>query len=104
MPQALHLTLADHRKNALVNNTADTLEIFLLRRARDLMFELVGDIEMIGNRTLTASRYEGTVIHPRRQRFFNAVLQQRFVNDGQHFFRRTFCCRQESRPITRNGE
>ena len=102
--QAFHLALADHGKNTLVNDATNALEILFFRGARNLVLQLVGNIEMISDGSLPAPRHERAVFHPRRQRLFHSVLKQRFVHDRQHFLSRAFCCGQKPRSITRYRE
>ena len=82
MAQTFHLTLTHHREDALIDNTANALKVFFFGGARDLVLQLVRNIEVISDGAFATTGDKSTVIHPRGQRFFNPVLQQRFVNDG----------------------
>ena len=82
MAQALHFALTHHRKDALIDNTANALEVFFFGGTRDLVLQLVRNIEVISDGAFATTGDKSTVIHSRGQRFFNPVLQQRFVNNG----------------------
>jgi len=74
----------------------------LLIASSDLPRELVRDVEMILERTLAASGHEDDLLDPRLERFLDGILDQRLVDDGEHFLRHGFGGRKEARTQSGN--
>ena len=65
-------------------------------RASRKRLELDRDVEMILDRVLAAAGDEDDVVDARRDRFLDAVLDDRLVDERQHFFRLRLGRRQEA--------
>ena len=62
-----------------------------------LCFQLVSCVKVIFNSALAAARDENHVSHAGRVGFFYGILNERFVDNRQHFFGCGFGRRQETR-------
>ena len=67
-------------------------------------FELIGFVKVIFNGALVAAGDEDHFGDAGSDRFFDRVLDQRLVDDGQHFFRACFGGGQKTRAQSGNGE
>src|SRR5205823_4936606 len=67
-------------------------------------FELHRDVEVILDGVLSAARDEDDVRDARADGFFNAVLDDRLVDERQHFLRLRFGGREESGAEAGGGE
>ena len=76
MPSPTHRSSA----SSTPKDVTDVVEKLFLRSPVDLMFEFVTDIEMIFDGAFAASRHDGDFVHTCRERFFNAVLNERLVD------------------------
>ena len=81
MPEAERFALADVGEVDQVRDLADFLELFGLAARFEKRLELHGHIEVILDRVLAASRDEQDVVHAGRDRLFDAVLNDRLVNE-----------------------
>ena len=99
MAQAFHLPLPHHCEHALVENIADAPQVGLLAGTGDLVLQLVTDIEMIGNRTLTAPRHKGDSGHTRLYGFLDPVLHPRVIYHWQHLLGHAFGGGEEASSI-----
>jgi hypothetical protein len=61
-------------------------------------------IEMIFDRAFAASGDKDEMFNTRRARFFNNMLNDRLIDDRQHFFRDRFRGGQKPRAETSDGE
>ena len=57
-------------------------------------------IEMIRNGVFLTAGYENQGVDTGLQRLFHSVLDQRLIDDGQHFFGNGLGCRQKTRAET----
>ena len=85
------------------------MECTILSRSvfwRDLqqVFQLEADVEMIFDRGLAAAGDDDDVLNAGMQRFFDAILNDRLVDDGQHLLGLRLGCRQESGAEPRGRE
>ena len=92
--------LAGIRVSAGFIESPNTLQRLFLARTSDLMLQLIRDIEVVFDGTLTAAGDKSDVGQPCLGRLFHSVLHQRLVDDGQHFFRHGFGGGQKTRPVT----
>src|SRR6185437_13552697 len=67
-------------------------------------FEFQLTIKMIFDDGFITAGDEDEMLDPSFLRLIDGVLDERTINDGQHFLGHCLRCRQESRPQTRNGE
>lgn len=67
------------------------------------MLQLKRVIEVVLNRSFAFARHDDDVFHTRFHRFFDDVLNGRFVDDRQHFLRHRFGCRQKTRAESCGG-
>ena len=72
------------------------------RRHRRL--ELIGDVEMVLDRRLAAPGDEDHLLDPRFERFVDRILDQRTIDDRQHFLWHRLGRRQEARPKPAYGK
>ena len=75
-----------------------------LPRASQFGFQFVSLVEMVFNGALGATADENDVGDARIHRLFNRILNQRLVDDGEHFFRAGFGCGQKSGAQAGDGE
>jgi hypothetical protein len=61
--------------------------------ARQRMVKLEGNIEMVFYRALVATRYKNEMFDPGSPRLVNNMLDNRTIDDWQHFLRDCLCCR-----------
>jgi len=85
MAQPESLLLTDVGDVDHVRNAVDNGEEFLLVAAFEEVFELEADIEVVFDGGFTAARHDNDVLNARMQRLFDAVLNDRLVDDGEHF-------------------
>ena len=86
MAEAERLLLANiDRATRLLTDTFDHGERLAPRVHR--VFELVRNVEMVFQRALAAPGDEDDLLDPRLQRFLHRILDQRLVDDRQHFLR-----------------
>ncbi|KAG1315362.1 hypothetical protein G6F63_016122 [Rhizopus arrhizus] len=99
MPQAQCFGLGhEDRTHALRKNVADQLQLFLLAGALELLFQLVGLVEIVGDCMLVAVGDEHQRIAAGLDGFIHGVLDQRPINDRQHLLRHGLGCWQKTRP------
>jgi hypothetical protein len=70
-----------------VRDLADLGEQVLLAPGLEKGLELDGHVEVVLDRVLSAPGDEDDVVDARRHRFFHAVLDDRLVDERQHFLR-----------------
>ncbi|MNN30388.1 hypothetical protein D3C81_1440340 [compost metagenome] len=104
MPKPLHLHLAGVREGAGIHQLAGTVEIVLLVGTTNLMLQLVADIEMVFQRPLAAPGDDRHVLQAGIPCFLNTVLDQRLVDDRQHFLRHRLGGGQKARAIAGSRE
>lgn len=85
-------------------DAAHEVEQLLFVARFEFRFDLVGLVEMIFDSALAAARHEDHFGDAGGNRFFNGVLDQRLVNDRQHFLGTCFGSRQKSCPEARYGK
>ena len=93
--QAVHVGRADG---------AHQLQHFLLARLLQLVFQLVGGVEVVFNGALAAPGDEHHVADAGLVGFFHGVLDQRLVHHRQHLFGRGFGGRQKAGAEACDGE
>ncbi len=100
MAQAFHFGLASVGERALIQQFADTDQVFFLVGALDLVFQLVADVEMVFQGAFAATGDDGDFRQARIEGFFDAVLDQWLVHHRQHFFGHGFSRWQEASTVT----
>jgi hypothetical protein len=84
-PQRLalaHIGEVDH-----VGDLADLFELLAFAAGLQKRLELHGHVEVVFDRILAPAGDEDDVVHAGRNRLFDAVLDDRLVDQRQHFFR-----------------
>ena len=105
MAQAQHAVLAHVRKVHVFHaHRAQQLQQALLARGFELVFELVGGVEMVFNGALVAAGDEHHVPDAGGVGFFDGVLDQRLVHHRQHFLGLGLGGRQKARAQASDGE
>src|SRR5204862_3075179 len=104
MPQTERLALPHVGEVDHVRDLADLRELLALAARLEVRLELNGDVEMILDSVLAAAGDENDVVGTGCHRLFDAVLDDRLVNQRKHLFGLRFCRRQESRPKSGGGE
>jgi hypothetical protein len=97
-------SLADVGEIEHVRDLADLVQLFALPARFEERFELDGNVEMVFNGVLAAAGDQNDVVGPRGARFFDAVLDDRLVDQRQHLFRLSLGCRQEPGAESRGGK
>ena len=85
-------------------DAAHQLQEFFFAALFQLCFQLVGDVVVFGNCPFVAACYEDHVADARFVGFFDRVLNQRFIDDRQHFFRRCLGRGQKARAKSGDRE
>ncbi|MNQ52698.1 hypothetical protein D3C85_667240 [compost metagenome] len=104
MPQAFHFDLAGVGKRAGFDQLPGAGEKFFLLGTANLMLQLITDIEMIFQCTLAPTGNDRHMLEAGVPCLFNAILNQGFVDDRQHFLGHGFCRRQETRAVASGRE
>ena len=68
------------------------------------IFQLISMVEMVFDRILAASGDEDHVFDPRLPRLIHRILDQRFIDNGQQFFRHGLRRGQKPRAKASDGE
>ena len=102
--QTERLALSDVREVDHVRDLADLLELLFLAARFEKAFELDRDVEVILDRVLAAAGDQEDVVDARRDRFLDAVLDDRLVHQRQHFLGLRFGGREETRAESGGGE
>ena len=102
--EAERLALPDVREVDHVRDLADLLELLALAARLEKRLELHRDVEVILDRVLAAAGDEDDVVDARRDRFLDAVLNDRLVDERQHFLRLRLGGGQEARAEAGGGE
>ena len=103
MPQTKRFSLTDvDAIDILGNHGAHELKQLGLAACFEFAFKLVGLVEMILDRALGAACDENHVGNAGGHRLFHSVLDQRFINDRQHFLRTGLGSWQKARPHASN--
>ena len=95
------LALPDVSEVDHVGDLADLGELLALAARLEERLELDRDVEMILDRVLAATGDEDDVADAGFDGFFDAVLDDRFVDEGQHFFR--LCLRRRKETGAETG-
>ncbi len=82
----------------------DDLDVGLLAAGLQRVHQLVGIVEMVLDRALAAAGDEDQFLDPGGAGLFDGVLDQRLVDDGQHFLRHRLGGGQETRAETADRE
>ncbi|MNM91928.1 hypothetical protein D3C81_1042400 [compost metagenome] len=99
MTQAKCLGLGDeYRTHALGQHVPDQLQLFKLAGAFELLFQLVGFVEVIRHRMLVAIGDEHQRVAAGLDGFIHRVLDQWPVDDRQHLLGNGLGRGQKSRP------
>jgi hypothetical protein len=85
-------------------DAAHHVEHGLFARFFELMLQFVGGVEMVFDGALVAAGDENHFGDARRIRFFDRILNERFVDHGHHLFWSGFGRGQKARAETGNGE
>ncbi len=104
VPEAERFALADVGEVDQVRDLADFSELIALAARFEEAFELDRHVEMVFDRVLAASRHQDDVVDPGGDRLFDAVLNDRLVDERQHFFRLRFGRRKEARAQAGGGK
>ena len=104
MPEAERFSLPDIREVDQVGDLADFVELLALAARLEKRFQLHRSIEVVLDRVLAAAGHQDDVVHAGRDRFLDAVLDDRLVDERQHLFGLCFGGRQEPRAEARGGE
>ena len=67
-------------------------------------FQLERDVEMLHQPGLAAAGHHAELLDPRSPGFLHRILDQRLIDDRQHFLRRCLGRRQEAGSKASNGE
>ena len=85
-------------------DAAHELQEFFFAALFEFVFEFVGDVVVFGDRPFVAAGNEDHVTDARFVSFFDRVLDQRFIYDRQHFFRRRLGRGQKARAKSGDRE
>ena len=99
MTQSQHLFLTCIGYCAAADDAANIFEQYFFRRSCDLVLKFIGNIEVVLDSAFATAGYHPDVCQLGFNCFLNAILDQGFVDDGQHFLRHSFGCRQETGAI-----
>ena len=103
--KAQGLTLPDvDASNPLRNDALNGLEQLLLAGNLKGSLELRVCIEVIGDRALRRSRDEDQLCRPGRDSLLDCVLNERLVDDRQHFFWTRLRCRKKTCAAPGDGK
>ncbi|MNT26671.1 hypothetical protein D3C72_1622640 [compost metagenome] len=99
--QAQSLGLGDEdRAHAFRQHMADQFELLVLARALELLLQLVGLVEIVGDSVLVTVGDEHQGVTARFDRLIHGVLDQRPIDDRQHLLRHRLGCRKKTRAQT----
>ena len=87
-----------------VGDVADDLEQVGLAALLEHFLEFVADVEVVFDGLLAASGDDDDLVAAGSHGLFDAVLNDRLVDDGQHFFGLSFGCGQEAGAEAGGGE
>jgi hypothetical protein len=104
VPEAERLALPDVGEVDQVGDAADGLELIELPLLLEERLQLHVDVEVILDRVLAAPGDQDHVVDAGGQRLFDAVLDGRLVDEGQHLFRLRLGRRQEAGAEAGGGE
>src|ERR1700754_2651382 len=76
----------------------------LLSTRLEFRLDLVRLVEMVLDGALAAARHEDHFGDTCCDGFFDGVLNQRFIDNGQHLFRAGFSCRKKAGTEPRHGK
>ena len=96
--------LADIREVDHVGDLADLFELLAFAARLEKRFELHRHVKMVFDRVLAAPGHEQDVVDARGHRFFDAVLNDRLIDDRQHLFWLRLGGWQEAGTETSGGE
>ena len=102
--EAERLALPDVGEVDHVRDLADLGELLALAARLEKRLELHRDVEVIFDRVLAAAGDQDDVVDARRDRFFDAVLNDRLVDQRQHFLRLRLGRGKEAGAETGGGE
>ena len=94
--EAERLALAHVGEVDQVRDLADLVELLALAARLEKRLELDRDVEVIFDRVLAAAGHQDDVVDARRDRLLDAVLNDRLVDERQHFLRLRFGGGQET--------
>ena len=100
MAQAFHFDLTGIREAAFIDQFADTDQVLFFVGVADLMFELVADVEVVFQGSLTAAGNNRNLAQPSSQCLLNPILNQGLVHYRQHLLGHSLGCRKEARAIS----
>ncbi len=75
-----------------IGNVPHLIQHLALAAALEIFFQFQRAVEMVFDRALASSGDHDDVFDARRDRFLDDVLNQRFVDQREHLFRRGFGC------------
>ncbi len=87
MPEAQLLLLADVRQLGKVGDRAHLAELLDLALLLEQVLEFVVEVEVVLDRALVGRGHDDDLLDPGRDRLFDRVLDDRFVDQRQHLFR-----------------
>ncbi len=96
MAQSFRFLLTDVVDIDHVGDVADFFEHVVFFFADEVLLEFDCVIKVVFNRSFAFAGYNDDVFDAGLNGFFDDVLDGGFVNNGQHFFRHRFCCRQKT--------
>ena len=97
MSKSGRLLLADiHHRPGVVQHGFDNIQRLVLALCGEGGFQLEGVVEMIFDGGLVAACYENEFLDAGLGGFLHSVLDQRFIDDGQHFLGHGLGGRQEA--------
>src|SRR6185369_4534257 len=79
-------------------------ELLLLAAMLERVLELEGMVEMILDRGLVATGHENELLDASGLRLLDGILDQRLIDDGEHFLRHGLCRRQKPGPEAAHRE
>ena len=104
MAESLHLYLAGIGERTGVDDVTNVLEQGLFRSTCNLMLQLIGDVKVIFDGAFAPPRHHTDVGQTRLDRLLHPILDERLVDDRQHFLGHRLGGRQESGAIASGGE
>ena len=99
MPQAFHFCLAGIRKGALADDITNFMQQLLFAGAHNLVFKLIGNIKVVFDCSLAATRDKADVTQAGLYGLLHPILDEGLVDDGQHFFGHGLGGRQKPRAV-----
>src|SRR3989344_3770866 len=102
MPITKRFRLADIREFSQFAYLPDLFKQVMLIFFYQVIFQFERVVKMVLNRSFSAAGNKNDFFNSGGNSLFNQILDSRFIDDRQHFFRLSLCRRQESSPESGN--